>query len=196
MGGILAFGSIRSRPGQDIEQATIGREVVRTPFGVEFARYSCSRGGAPTVVPFQAGCRVEAEVFVLERTIDLADAQSLLWQRETGRPGSYSEPVHPGPNNVLARELPGWGRFGFVIYTDFPDAGKISDPDSDELAKQAIQSVAQADEGKDGISYLLQVKQSGLTTRLSQAYEEAILRHTEADTLESALESVRLRNDA
>ena len=37
--GILAFGSLISNPGAEIEAALVGRKVdVRTPFGVEFAR--------------------------------------------------------------------------------------------------------------------------------------------------------------
>jgi hypothetical protein len=45
--GILAFGSLISNPGAEIEAALVGRKVdVRTPFGVEFARGSTKRGGA------------------------------------------------------------------------------------------------------------------------------------------------------
>ena len=56
--GILAFGSLINSPGAEIEAALIGRKLnVCTPFGVEFARSSIGRGGAPTLVPVQQGGR-------------------------------------------------------------------------------------------------------------------------------------------
>jgi hypothetical protein len=49
--GIVAFGSLIDNPGREIEAALVGRKLnVRTPFGVEFARSSTKRGGAPTLV--------------------------------------------------------------------------------------------------------------------------------------------------
>ena len=54
--GILAFGSLIDNPGAEIEAALVGRKLkIRTPFGVEFARSSTKRGGAPTLVPMEQG---------------------------------------------------------------------------------------------------------------------------------------------
>jgi cation transport regulator ChaC len=49
--GILAFGSLINHPGWEIEEAIIARKSgIRTPFGVEFARKSRKRAGAPTLL--------------------------------------------------------------------------------------------------------------------------------------------------
>ncbi len=56
--GILAFGSLMDNPDAEIDAALIGRKLnVCTPFGVEFARSTIGRGGAPTLVPVQQGGR-------------------------------------------------------------------------------------------------------------------------------------------
>jgi hypothetical protein len=49
--GVLAFGSLLNDPGCELLGAEVQRISVRTPFPVEFARYSRSRRGAPTLVP-------------------------------------------------------------------------------------------------------------------------------------------------
>jgi hypothetical protein len=60
--GILAFGSLIDNPGAEIEAALVGRKLnIRTPFGVEFARSSIKRGGAPTLVPSLSKARVWSE---------------------------------------------------------------------------------------------------------------------------------------
>src|SRR5262249_52648561 len=49
--GILAYGSLINDPGVEIEPLIVERISTRTPFPVEYARLSKSRGGGPTVVP-------------------------------------------------------------------------------------------------------------------------------------------------
>ena len=102
--GILAFGSLRKYPGRigDYKIEGIGAE---TPFPVEYARRSRSRGGAPTLAPHEKGGKVKAEVLVLSDDIGFEDARDLLWRRERNKEDSndtYS--VGIGPNHVLVHE--------------------------------------------------------------------------------------------
>ena len=54
--GILAYGSLIEDRGPEIAAAKARIEPgVRTPFKVEFARTSSTRGGAPTLVPVSIG---------------------------------------------------------------------------------------------------------------------------------------------
>ena len=46
-------------------------------------------------------------------------------------------------------------------------------------------------DGKDGISYLIDAKRCGIQTQLSPDYEKEILRLTGTDSLEAALASTR-----
>ena len=73
--GILAYGSLISDPGREIEEAIIGViDGVATPFNVEFARSSKKRGGAPTLVPVDDGEPVTAKLFILNvNDIEAAD---------------------------------------------------------------------------------------------------------------------------
>lgn len=68
--GILAYGSVISNPGKEIEQAMIGcnGQIIGafTPFLVEFSRKSSTRGNAPTLVPYACGKRVMGRVFVMD----------------------------------------------------------------------------------------------------------------------------------
>ncbi len=78
--GILAFGSLIDSPGAEIEAALAGRRVnVRTPFGVEFARSSTKRGGAPTLVPLkQGGTPVLAQILLVN--VSEQEAKNRLWR--------------------------------------------------------------------------------------------------------------------
>ena len=64
--GILAYGSLRHDPGPELGHPNIiSRIETRTPFGVEYGRYSVKkRGGAPTLAPHIRGAPVEAEILV------------------------------------------------------------------------------------------------------------------------------------
>ena len=56
--GILAYGSLIADPGVEIGPLIVRRIETLTPFSVEFARFSATRGGAPTAVPHSSGKRV------------------------------------------------------------------------------------------------------------------------------------------
>jgi hypothetical protein len=78
-----------------------------------------------------------------------------------------------------------------VFYTDFCADGKLGHPTPADLATRAIQSVREADEGKDGISYLMQAIECGIETPLTTAYRAEILAQTEATSLEEAIKKAK-----
>ncbi len=197
MVGILSFGSLRDDPGYEIDAKIVERRPVTTPFPVEFARCSCSRGEAPTLVPVDSGgAQVKAEVLVLDDSVTLEDAKNILWRRETrttNRAARYERPNRPGPNRVLVEKLRRFEGLETVIYTDFAPSGKIYDPNPRALAEKAIESVAKAKPGQDGITYLTNTKEAGVVTPLISAYESKILELTGTHTLDEALQ--RAHND-
>ncbi len=78
-----------------------------------------------------------------------------------------------------------------VVYTDFPAEGKISKPDARMLALKAVGSVKSAPYGMDGISYLMQLEESGVVTALMPQYKAEILKLTETDNLLQAVASLQ-----
>lgn len=189
MTGVLAFGSLRTEPGCELSAAIIERRPVTTPFPVEYARYSDTRGGAPTLVPVDSGSSVEAEILVLRDDVTTEKARNMLWRRETRRVCSkkcYQRPVNPGPNHVLVEKLSGFEGLSTVVYTDFTPEGKVEDPDPRQLAVKAVQSVEKAKPCRDGITYLINAKAAGVVTRLTAQYEKEILQLTGASTLAEA----------
>ena len=79
-----------------------------------------------------------------------------------------------------------------ILFTQL--GSNISTPTAEYLACLAIQSVAKADIGNDGISYLIGIKinrYDGIVTRLSKKYEEEILEVTSSCCLRQALEKAR-----
>lgn len=186
--GILAYGSLIKDPGVEIGPLIVRRVPTRTPFPVEYARLSRSRGGGPTVVPHTSGSPVLAEILVLKDSVSLADAKNLLWRRETRNEGTGKIYVEGNtPYSVLVKNWPGLDGVGYVLYTDFPPSGKLIHPDVKILACAAVASVGKASPGKDGISYLIQLSKSGIETQLTGRYGAEILRITGATSLEEAL---------
>lgn len=195
--GILAYGSLRTDPGCELAASIVDRQSVETPFPVEFARYSSTRGGAPTLVPVKSGACVNAEILTLDQAILIEDAGSMLWRRENRLEGSgkaYVRPKKPGCNDILIERLEDFGGVSIVLYTDFPAAGKLDYPNPRDLAEAAIKSVGQALPGQDAISYLVNARALGLETQLTRRYEEEILRLTGSSTLQEALEFARQGN--
>jgi len=64
--GIFAFGSLITDPEPELQPNIALRIKVKTPFPVEYARISRTRGGAPTLVPHECGAPVLAEVLAPE----------------------------------------------------------------------------------------------------------------------------------
>ena len=181
--GILAYGSLIADPGRELAEALAGRiQGVQTPFRVEFARKSTIRGGAPTLVPVETGgAEVAATVLVLRDDVSESAAADMLWRRETGRVGSgerYRRSATPSVDHVRIQRLANF--HGIAVVTFAQLAPNLARPTARELAQLAITS-AQGSHGesrRDGISYLLQVKEAGIVTPLMDEYETEILRQT------------------
>ena len=194
--GILAFGSLIWEPGKAIGPLIRERiDEVRTPFSIEFARSSSTRGGAPTLIPVDVGgSPVNGVLLVLDSAISLAEAKTFLWRRETRRECSeeqYSRPAKPGKNHVVVECIESFEGCDVVLYTNI--GANIEKPNADHLADLAIKS-ARGKSGaaeKDGISYLGKAVDQGITTPLLPGYVAAILRKTEAGDLEEARARIR-----
>jgi hypothetical protein len=190
--GILAFGSLIADPGKELLPNIIMRIKTPTPFGVEYGRYSKTRGGAPTLVPHQNGAPVDAEILVLDDAVSLDEARNMLWRRERRKEGTGEIYVEgKTENSVLVRAWTDSLCVESVLYTDFNPEGKEPKPEAEELAQMAIQSVKAAEEGMDGISYLMNNIASGVKTKLSADYEAEILKQTKTSSLEGALRKAK-----
>lgn len=199
--GILAYGSLIDEPGEEIA-ATTTRTMkggITTPFPVEFARSSSSRGGAPTLVPVEAGgSRVRAQIFVLADTVTVMEAKNMLWRRETRKAGTYTELKNPGPNNVVINELLQFHGIGVVLYTKI--GANIEPLTAERLAELGIASAKavaekKLNEGRDGLTYLENATRNGIETALSSAYTKEVLRSTSAPTLNQAIQRLVYAKD-
>jgi len=189
--GILAYGSLIADPGREIKEVRIKTiEGITTPFPVEYARSSAGRGGAPTLVPYEGGGQVRAQVFVVDTSVE--DAADRLYRREIGAVGSdrhYKHSTNPGKNTVVVDRLEGQFGLDVVLYTRI--AATIDEPDAAKLAQLAIKSVAESDLGKDGITYLMNAMQAGIETPLTAAYADEVKRLTGASDLSEALTKLK-----
>lgn len=189
--GILAFGSLIDDPGVELGPKIVHHVPTMTPFPVEYARISATRGGAPTAVPHSAGCPVNAVVLVLSDDVSIEHAKDMLWRREVRAEGSARSYAESGsPNAVVVREILGYCGLEHALYTDFNPGGKLAAPDPRELAKAAIDSLASAPPGKDGVSYLVALINAGVETPLTRRYAEHILSMTIAPRLAAAVASL------
>ena len=190
--GILAYGSLIKDPGREIKEVWIPpTKYVMTPFPVEFARTSCGRGCAPTLVPYEDGSRVRAQVFVVDTSTE--DATDRLYRREVDAVGSgrcYKHKDNPGLNTVIVKPLKRQFGLDVVLYTCI--GANIDEPNAAKLAQYAIDSVTKAKPGMDGISYLKNAMDAGIETPLTAAYAEEIQRRTGALNLADALEKVKV----
>lgn len=193
--GILAYGSLIDDPGQEISEIMESRIKCVTPFNVEFARKSKTRGYAPTLIPVNnGGSKVNAVILVLNDQIDIKNAITILWRRECHKVGSKEVCEHknkPNGNQVAIEILPNLMNVEKVLYTsiesnfDQPITGEILA----DLAIKSILSEAGRDE-IDGLRYLLAAKRNKIVTALSEEYENQILSKTETKSLEEAIEKL------
>jgi hypothetical protein len=190
--GILAFGSLIDSPGDELAPAITARKPnVLTPFGVEFARSSATRGGAPTLVPVQNGGSPVSAV-ILALNISEREAMDRLWRREintVGLGGHYVARRDPGPNTLIIDRHENLNGIAVVLSARFPP--NIVPLTAERLAELAIESARQLGNGRDGVTYLIDAKRNGITTPLSNAYEREILRRTQASDLTEALRKIR-----
>ncbi len=184
--GILAYGSLIGDAGAELEPAIVKRIDCRTPFKVEFARSSDSRNGAPTLVPYDNGTEVAAQVLVVNLTV--SEATNRLYRRELHKVGEallYDPSREATPNWVVIKTLRQFQGVDTVLYTSI--GANIDNLSATKLAELAISSARELKDGSDGISYLMNAKKAGVTTLLSDAYEKEISRITGADGLSDAL---------
>ena len=215
--GILAYGSIIYEPKAEITNANADKErfPTVTPFSVEFARISGrDRGFAPTLVPFKGGDskRIKAEVFEMDKT--QACGANILYSREKKKQNqkytrtivyynanedksefyiSDLENIHVnGLNELEVNDLKGKRKLDKILFAQL--GANISDPTPEYLSCLAIQSVVEADENCDGISYLVGIDINhgdGIVTHLSKDYEQWILQITKSRCLRQALDRAR-----
>lgn len=118
----------------------------------------------------------------------------MLWNRERRRVGSGDKYVEGiTRNSVLVRTITDNPWVENVHYTEFHDEGKVAEPTAAILARSAIESVAKADPGMDGITYLMGNIESGINTPLTKNYEAEILAQTKATSLAEALLKIKNR---
>ena len=192
--GILAYGSVIDDPGDEIAPLIVGttRDLM-TPFGIELARASDTRGGAPTLVPMDSG-GMSAPAALLQLRTDLKTAKDLLYRREIRKIGTgrtYSDPSPDDTKRMRIVTLQEFGGVAHAIYAAFP--ANIVPLSAAELARRAIESVAKADVGKDGVSYLIDAIRNGTKTPLMDAYQQEVLEQTGCLDLASALASIKRR---
>ena len=81
--GILAYGSLLNDPGAELRNHIVRRIPQKTPWPVEYARSSESRGGGPTLVIHARGAPVDGAVLVLDiKNADIDLALGCLRRRE------------------------------------------------------------------------------------------------------------------
>jgi hypothetical protein len=189
--GILAYGSLIGDPGTELAAVTkLIIDNVPTPFGIEYARSSRGRGGAPTLIPVdEGGVSVNGKVLVLNDDVMPATARDMLWRRETNRVGSdrgYAPPSPITPNTVVITDHPGLANVDLVLATKI--GANFSPRTPEKLAELAMEST-RSDAGpqrRDGISYLYDNIAEGIITPLTPLYEAEILRQTETASLQDA----------
>jgi len=185
--GILAYGSLLEEPGDELEEVIIDRiKDVATPFKIEFARKSSTRDDAPTLIPYENGLQVKAQILVLEDSVSLKDAKSMLYRRETRLDREYKEPKNPSNNSVIVEVIENFYNIDYVLYTKI--GSNLENITPEILAKLAIKSAKSkaGEKRKDGISYLIDVKKFNIKTPIMEEYENKILEICETKTLEEA----------
>ena len=187
--GILAYGSLIDDPGPELEPNVVARLQVNTPFLVEFARSSESRGYGPTLIPVEErGANVPAVILVLGNRVSVEDAMHMLYRREkhdyepTVR---YRVREEPRQNTIVVKNLHNFAGIETVLYTSI--GANIPDLNAEVLAQLAVDSVSAPRTAEDGISYLIAAKRNCIVTPLSTDYETAILQRTGTESLEAAL---------
>lgn len=190
--GVLAYGSLITDPGAELSAITIAttRDVL-TPFAVEYARSSRGREGAPTLVPVvSGGARVKAWIYEVEA--DVKTACDILYRREIDAVGSgktYSDPEPGDAKRVAIDRHIGLGGLHVVLSTKLSQT--IAPLTAEHLAELAIESARKLNDGRDGISYLINAVRSGIETPLTAAYVAEVRQRLGVADLANAVEAAR-----
>jgi len=174
--GIFAYGSLLTDPGREIGQHVIDRIQCESPWPVEYARRSESRGGAPTLVIHPKGSKVNGAILVLDLKRN-EETKVCEWLRV--REGRTSR------ENVKSMELNG---LKVVLYADLPATIPDEDLTPEYLADCALASVPSLLD-RNGIAYLADNLAKGIRTPLTDAYSSAILRKTRSADLREAIKA-------
>lgn len=196
--GILEYGSLIDDPGIEILPLIVDTIDCETPFGVEFSRISKTRDFAPTLIPVSDadGLCVRAKILVLCDKINIEEAKSLLWRREARIKDfnrKYTEPEKITANSIVIETLKKFHGIDSVLYTSIQsNMGLFTYPSI--LAHFAIESILSGagNDGKDGVRYLLNSKKNGIVTKNSNEFEKEILKQTQCESLELAIEKLDL----
>ena len=190
--GILAYGSLITDPGEELRSITLAttRDIL-TPFPVDYARSSRGREGAPTLVPVvSGGARVKAWIYEVDA--DVTTACDVLYRREIDAVGSGKTYTPPEPGDLkrvaIERHI-GLGGLHIVLSTTL--AQNITPLTAERLAELAIESARKLNDGRDGISYLMNATNSGIHTPLSAAYANEVMRRLGVANLAQAVEAAR-----
>lgn len=182
--GILAYGSLIGEPGDELKPKIVRQICCRTPFKVEYARTSSTRKGAPTLVPYRAGGHVSAQILVVDLAI--REAKDRLYRREFRKThGAYT-----ASKSFRIETRRNFQGIDDVIYASF--VANIEGLTAGKLARHAISSARKLDNGKDGISYLMNAMKAGISTPLSESYKAEILKQTGTTSLSYALTTCRI----
>jgi hypothetical protein len=194
--GILAFGSIITDPGSEIEEATDRKfSEIETDFKIEFSRTSEKRAGAPTLAVHEAGSTVLATLFVLNDGISCNEAKNILFRRETNKVGN-TESIYRVTNWMEIKESKASNLCDVILYASM--IPNIDSPTAKELATLAVKSSKDksnhsSEKRRDGIQYLYDVKRLGIKTPMMKAYELEILKLLQVETLEEAIQKTSLK---
>jgi cation transport regulator ChaC len=192
---ILGYGSLMIDAGDEISRARTHIDEVKTPFLVEYAHSSTeTRGGAPTLTVHTRGGSVNGKLLVLQPEITRVQAEDMLYRRERNRVGSserYRANIASGENPVMIEAIYNAFDVAVVLYARLNV--NIDPLSAEHLAELALRSArsSRGGTGRDGISYLMDMKTLGIETPLSVNYEKEILRQAAATSLSDALRKLR-----
>ena len=175
--GIFGYGSLLSKPGDDIGPRIVERIPHLSPWKIEYARRSDGRGRGPTLVIHKAGGTVNGQILVLDvEASRLPEVRIWLWEREN----------KPKRSSIKEMRLAG---IQHVLYCDIDANISDSALTADSLARFAIDSVSHKPD-RNGIAYLARNIELNIVTPLTYDYRDAILRLTSSDNLDEAEKKV------
>ena len=122
-------------------------------------------------MPYKDGSEVVAQILVVD--LSLKKATNRLYRRETRKADSnisYVPPETVTPNTVVVDSLRSFEGVETVLYTKIRP--NIEGLTATKLAELAVNSARALQDGKNGISYLINAKRCGIQTPLSPDYEK------------------------
>lgn len=193
--GFLAYGSLLDDPGEELSPFIQKSISCTTPFKVEYARKSRTRGNALKLIPSKKFAKeVKAKILILNGNLNINNIKSILWSRETGlvdKAKEYKHSVSPSKNKVQVEIIENFYNIQKVLFTSIGRniEEKISATKLAHLAIKSILSEAGLKRKMD-CDILLSNNMNGITTEFSSDYMREILRKTNSTTLEEAIDKL------